>query len=146
MTTPTEPATPVEPAAAAVQAVFSGRAPRRGFAFGLWSMILGLISPVWFAFAILFTLRAGSMQQYPDQEPLWPASLNGLVIAFDIFGFIVGPLGSIAALVLGIVALVRNRTPGRIMGGIGLLGLLAAIVGVIALVAWFLDALSKVSG
>jgi hypothetical protein len=109
-------------------------------------MILGIISPVWGALAVLFSFREQSMHDYPDQVPLWPQSMNSLVVAFDIVGFIVSPIGTILALVFGIVALVRNRTPGRIMGGVGLLALLASVVAVVALVAWLLDGISRVSG
>ncbi len=44
------------------------------------------------------------------------------VIAYILFllGFFVVPLAAIAAIVLGIVALARNRVPGKVLGVIGI--------------------------
>lgn len=119
---------------------------RKGFRLGLWSLILGIIAPVWAVSAILLAIREGSMHDFPDQEPLYPAWASGLIYAYTIVGAIVVPLAVIATIVLGIFALVRNRRPGQVLGALGLFTIILSIAGIVALVVWFFSVLANVSG
>jgi hypothetical protein len=93
---------------------------------GTWSIVLAGAALLWLVAGIVLALWAMS-----DAAP---APVGVIAYILVVLGFFVVPILGVAALVLGIVALVRDRVPGKVLGGIGILigaGLTVVVVSLI---------------
>jgi len=97
----------------------------------MWSLISGIIAPVWAMTALFLDMWSGSGEDLPDWATV-PSHLIALLAG------VVVPVAVIAAIVLGIFAMVRNVRPGVIMSVIGIAVNLLAVIGVVALIAFVL--------
>ena len=112
-------------------AAIATRAPRKGFRLGLWTLILGLLAPAWALSAFYLAIWSGSGHDFPGQVTTFPAWATVPVYILVVTAFLVVPVSTIAAFILGILALRRNVVLGMVLAVIGLLPALVFTVGLI---------------
>ncbi|MBN9241001.1 MAG: hypothetical protein BGO97_14910 [Micrococcales bacterium 70-64] len=119
----------IEPAAATTGPVAAVPRPRN--ALGIVALVCAVLAPVW-AFSALYLVVGATQESAPG-----PVVVLANILAF---GFIVCPLAALAALVLGIVAIVLRR--GRPFGAAALVVLALSVVGVVVYIAAAFQAFS----
>lgn len=91
-------------------------APRRGARLGGWALALAVLGPMWLGVNGILMLLAFS----------GPEIVGWIATAMVFAGFVVVPGSGLVAVVLGIAALLANRTAGKVMGVIAIVLVLAA--------------------
>ncbi len=102
-------------------------APRPGIKLGVWALV-AVLFPVLYGAIVLILGLLGQGQNGNE------VAAN---IAYAMFfaGFLLVPLALLSAVVLGLFALVRSRVPGKVLGGIALLLVVAAAVAIPVILA-----------
>jgi len=112
-------------------------APRPGMRLGVWSIALAVGALIWAA--------SGGILAVWAMTDAAPAPVGVIAYVLFLLGFFVIPVGSTAAVILGIMALVRSRVAGKVLGAIGLvlgLGVGAFVVSLILGSGGFFGAIS----
>ncbi len=97
-------------------------APQRGIKLGLWALVVGLFPVVYAGLGVVF----GLLGQGQNGNGVVATSAYVMVLA----SFVIIPLAMIFAVILGILALVRDRPLGKVLGGIALVLVVALAVAI----------------
>lgn len=97
-------------------------APRRGIKLGLWALVVGIFPVVYVGLGVVF----GLLSQSQNGNGVVATSVYVMVLA----SFVIVPLAMICALILGILALVRDRPLGKVLGGIAVVVVVALAVAI----------------
>ena len=128
-----------------VPAVVTALSTRKGFRFGLVTLIFSIIAPAWVILSIIFVVTSAGHDLPGQQIDTAATPLDVLRYLFVLSGYLLVPLMLISAIVFGIVALLRNRKPGVILAATGFGVLVLCVIGIIAVVAWIFNGIATVS-
>lgn len=94
--------------------------------FGVLSLIFALVSLVWLGVGVGLAVLAMS-----DAAPPWVGVVAYIMV---LVGFLLVPVTGLLSIVLGIIAIVKDRVSGKVLGGIGILLGLCLASAVVTLV------------
>lgn len=104
------------------------RPERRGIRLGLVALLSAIIGPAWLVTGFVLVARSQGEPLTPEIGPQ-PYEIARYIVI--VAGYVGVPLLLILAIVLGILAIARNRRPGVIMGASALGVLVLFVVGIV---------------